>query len=356
MFFKIVEAIGPNKEKVYIPQQLPFDKYELPEKIYGNMAMNAKYVWNTFAKPNGRASVLCTGLPGFGKSQMCKLLCNLASENGIPIYILAEIDISNQLISYISTLNNCVIFIDEFGKQLGYRNQNQFLSLLSDNNKKRLFLLTENDEDRVSSYILNRPERIRYHFVFDTLDPLVIKEFCSDYNVPEEFMKQLLTLNATNKLFSFDHLQTLVQEAIRSNCWDIDWLTSVLNIKTLQTKEFYYPVSVSDLEKKYSFPLDQTIVTKGIQKIELKRKHGELTPEDEEFIKTIEAAYIDVDTGQANRGLEGEIFRMKSRGGTILIKVNINPDFLLTTDGTEEVYPDVTGKFLVTVKHGKLKL
>ena len=27
-----------------------------------------------------------------------------------------------------------------------------------------------------------------------------------------------------------------------------------------------------------------------------------------------------------------------------------------TTDGTEEVYPDVTGKFLVTVKHGKLKL
>lgn len=356
MFFKIT-PINFGKETTYTLQQLPFDRYELPEKIYGTMEVNAKYVWNTFARQGGRASVLCTGLPGFGKSQMCKILCNLATDNNVPVYILSEIDITNKLIAFISTLNNCVIFIDEYGKQINYNMQNQFLTLLSDNNKKRLFLLTENDTRSINNFILNRPERIRYHFTFETLEPAIIKEYCDDHDVPKDFVEKLLTLNATNKFFSFDHLQTLVSEGKQSGCWDIDWLTSILNIKTLQARELYYPVKVSDTDNKVSIKLDHTILNKGVQKVSINTNYIELDKEQEELVEKIKIDYIDVDLGQGRpRDIDSNFTDLKLGNGTVILKLNINPDFLLKASESEEVYPDVTGKYLITVRHGKLTL
>ena len=410
MIYKVVNKSGDKEKPVYGLAVYLTDKFNVPTKIYGSILSKVKYIWNVFASPNGRASVLCTGRPGSSKTLLCKLICNCAvdthdiSPEPIEVIVVQEIEPTSELIAFISTLDKCIVFIDEFGKIFRY-NQDELLSLLSDNNKKRMFLLTENDSNYINSYILNRPERIRYHFEFDAMENSVITEYCKDYNVPEEFKAELLRLNMVNNKFNFDQLQTIVQEAQCSGRWDLTWLVSILNIKVLKSAEQYKPIKVTRMDNEdVALVLEPMIVKTGINIIKVTDRDlntfgansfnpvpapypsndpfadlqaasqphiqqpmnvnptnvnadtgaDKIKEDKAKLAEEIDKDYIDVDLAINDSRFEYSAERQaRERLGNTYIKVNIDPSNIVNVVDNIYTYKDVLGKYKVFIEYGK---
>lgn len=404
MIYRVVNTSNDKDKPVYGLSVYLTDKFVLPKKIYGNILEKVQYIWNVFAAPNGRASVLCTGSAGAGKSLLAKLLINAAVETHdispepIEAIVVSEIEGCPELSQYLSTLDKCVIMIDEFGKLFNNYDQQMMLTLLSDHNKRRMFVLTENDSGYIQRFILNRPERVRYHFEFDRLENSVISEFCKDHNVPTEFMKDLLKLNMVNSKFNFDQLATLVEEATRSNRWDLAWLVEMLNLKVLKAKEQYKPISVSRIDDdSVSLVLEPMLISEGINIIKVtdrdldipmgpnpmpmsmnpmsdamadifnsgmpnpnpivnqpNRPEGNSNPSKLKLKEEIDEAYLDVDLSTNDSGYEYRAQKQQQeRMGNTYVKLNLTPDSLIDINDKEHSYRDVTGKFKIKIEYGK---
>ena len=409
MIYRVVNTSNDKDKPSYGLSVYLTDKFVLPKKIYGNILEKVQYIWNVFAAPNGRASVLCTGSAGAGKSLLAKLLINAAVETHdispepIEAIVVAEIEGCPELIQYLSGLDRCVIMIDEFGKLFNNYDQQMMLTLLSDHNKRRMFVLTENDSGYIQRFILNRPERVRYHFEFDRLENSVISEFCKDHNVPKEFTTDLLKLNMVNNKFNFDQLATLVEEASRANKWDLPWLVEMLNLKVLKAKEQYKPLSVSRIDDdSVSLVLEPMLITEGINVIKVTDRDleqnsmpmnmgpmpdnipmgidpmsnamadifnsGMPMPKPKEPSKPtgnnnsdkaklrdeIDEAYLDVDLSVNDSDYEYRAQKQQQeRMGNTYIKINLTPDSLIDINDKEHIYRDVTGKFKVKIEYGK---
>ena len=404
MIYRVVNTSNDKDKPVYGLSVYLTDKFALPKKIYGNILEKVQYIWNVFAAPNGRASVLCTGSAGAGKSLLAKLLINAAVETHdispepIEAIVVSEIEGGPELIQYLSTLDKCVIMIDEFGKLFNNYDQQMMLTLLSDHNKRRMFVLTENDSGYIQRFILNRPERVRYHFEFDRLENSVISEFCKDHNVPIEFMKYLLKLNMVNSKFNFDQLATLVEEATRSNRWDLAWLVEMLNLKVLKAKEQYKPISVSRIDDdSVSLVLEPMLISEGINIIKVtdrdldipmgpnpmpmsmnpmpdamadifnsgmpnpnpvvnqpNRPEGNSNPSKLKLKEEIDEAYLDVDLSTNDSDYEYRAQKQqRERMCNTYVKLNLTPDSLIDINDKEHSYRDVTGKFKIKIEYGK---
>lgn len=401
MIYRVVNTSNDKDKPVYGLSVYLTDKFVLPKKIYGNILEKVQYIWNVFAAPNGRASVLCTGSAGAGKSLLAKLLINAAVETHdispepIEAIVVSEIEGCPELIEYLSKLDKCVIMIDEFGKLFNNYDQQMMLTLLSDHNKRRMFVLTENDSGYIQRFILNRPERVRYHFEFDRLENSVISEFCKDHNVPTEFMKDLLKLNMVNSKFNFDQLSTLVEEASRSGRWDLTWLVEMLNLKVLKAKEQYKPISVSRIDDdSVSLVLEPMLITEGISIIKVTDRdiepssmpmgpnpmsptpdamadlfnsgmpmpnpipqttqEGSGNPAKIKLKAEIDEAYLDVDLSVNDSDYEYRAQKQQmERMGNTYVKLNLTPDSLIDINDKEHSYRDVTGKFKIKIEYGK---
>lgn len=367
-------------------------EYKEPSKLYGNVIERSTYIWNNFVRNEASSGVLLTGQKGGGKTVMAKHLANIAISKGLKVFVIAEIRVDRKLISFISGLNNCVIFIDEFYKVIGWQFQDDFLSLMSDKNKKRLFILTENELSNINRFILDRPERIRYHYEYSTLDPNVIKEFCRDYNVPEDFKNKLLKLNMSNRNFSFDHLHALVTEAINSGKWDIEWLIEIMNVKSLKMKEIKRPIKVCAVDTPEIYvelepsPIDQDlgVVKLGNSMLQAnyltwkKLKDNETIPEPllanynltKEKIDKFEDKMLlleKIEKQAGNLNVDGLLPGNRRRNydfdtnqqqvtdtPTNIIKVNFSPEFMVGMDDEYSIYLDVTGEFKVYIETKKL--
>lgn len=367
-------------------------EYKEPNKLYGNVIERSTYIWNNFVRNEASSGVLLTGQKGGGKTVMAKHLANIAISKGLKVFVIAEIRVDRKLISFISGLNNCVIFIDEFYKVIGWQFQDDFLSLMSDKNKKRLFILTENELSNINRFILDRPERIRYHYEYSTLDPNVIKEFCRDYNVPEDFRNKLLKLNMSNRNFSFDHLHALVTEAINSGKWDIEWLIEIMNVKSLKMKEIKRPIKVCAVDTPEIYvelepsPIDQDlgVVKLGNSMLQAnyltwkKLKDNETIPEPllanynltKEKIDKFEDKMLlleKIEKQAGNLNVDGLLPGNRRRNydfdtnqqqvtdtPTNIIKVNFSPEFMVGMDDEYSIYLDVTGEFKVYIETKKL--
>ena len=383
MIYKIRSRKIKDQETVYYAEEY-IGSYILPAKIYGGIVEKMQYVWNVFAQPDGRSSVLITGMAGNSKTLACKVLCNIASEQ-LPVYLVSEIEVTAKLIEYLSNLNNCVIFIDEFTKLVRWNMQELFLTMLSDSNKKRMFLLTENRTTGVNEFILNRPERIRYHFEFNTLAPSVIKEYCKDNNVPKDFMEEILRLNVSNRTFCFDHLNALVTEAKRANNYDIKWLTEMLNIKAIKYKENYVGVKIVNgdgieiLLDPSEIPIGSIVVIKAqddgitpwvfayesylngtfVESMNPKfasyiqdPTRESILKEKYKFYQELQEAYDHVDTSyeKVDRWGDVNVISLAKNKGEFGIKVNTTEDNIVEQEGDLFIYKDITGKFKVYLK------
>lgn len=208
--------------------------FKLPDVIYGNIEKTATRVWNTFAISRKSTGILLTGESGSGKSLLGELICNLAISKGIPVINIVNIRYTAELLDKLTRMDNVVLFMDEFGKNVEHKEQGRMLTFFSDTNTRKLFIITENSKYSISPYVLNRPGRIRYHIDYSKVPKDIVEDYLIKNNVEASFQEDLMTLYLNSRIFSFDHLQSIVSEHERYPEETLDELIEILNLGILQ--------------------------------------------------------------------------------------------------------------------------
>lgn len=213
-----------------------YSNFNLPHKVYGSYNRDADHMLGYFLNNKKSVGVLITGNTGSGKSLTCKLLCNKAIAKGFPVIMVNGMNINKDIIQYLSTLDNCVIFLDEFGKLTTRENQAILLQMLTDTNKRIFWLFANKSKYEIHQEFFNRTERIRYYLEYGKITKEVITEYCNDNNVEESFVNLILTKYNFLSEFSFDQLQGLISEHQYAPHIDIEEISRLLNFKGLATE------------------------------------------------------------------------------------------------------------------------
>lgn len=194
------------------------DDFVLPEKLYGTAVPRAEKILNTFKERKDKTTgVFLEGNKGSGKSLLSKKVCVDAVAADMPVIVVDQPMAGPAFEDFLNSIKQpCVVFIDEFEKK--YKDddmQNALLSLLDGTGVgQKLYLLTSNSSD-VSTYLLNRPSRIFYHYSYKKLEEGIMIGYCADHLQDAEKIKKVQTLWTMSSDMSFDILQSLVEELNR---------------------------------------------------------------------------------------------------------------------------------------------
>jgi len=254
----------------------------LPQ-IYGTQILQkASKIWTTWEKKGFHSmGVLLSGLRGSGKTLVVKILMHRALEEEIPVIVIEKAFRGASLIDFFSRFNGqpFLAVIDEFEKKYDDEegDQDSFLCFLqgtSDYNA--LTLLTANEPDLISEYMISRPGRIRYHLKFKGLDPDSIRGYIQA-NLSEDNLHKGDEILAYLKSFgsvSFDMLEALVEEInLYPGVSDVREVAEDLNIEAGTTS---YQVTLYDLEEN---PLPH--VSSGVVSLDLSNViYSSDTPDD----------------------------------------------------------------------------
>lgn len=232
-----------NKSVMLNPER---ERFKMPDRLYGDTEEEALHIFGYYVFNNKDSQgCLFIGDAGAGKTLLAERVCNIALENKVPvIYIHSQpSDNAEAIVKWLGTVHDCVVYIDEFGKQISTWVQDKLLTTLSDKSKKVLWILTENSVGKISNYILNRPGRSHYQYVFNKIKERVVIEYCQDELVDDEFVEKILEKLSKSKEFTFDHLRGIVNEykyckhmiamGSKDTVIDIDKFIERLNIKHL---------------------------------------------------------------------------------------------------------------------------
>ena len=144
--------------------------FEIPEtKIYGQHLDKVKKVLNSMDKMNRNLGVILSGDKGIGKSLFSKCLGLKARKKGIPVILVNEYH--EGIANFLEEIEQTVmILFDEYDKTCDEKKHNcqaEMLSLIDGVSAgKKLFVITCNEIQSLSQYLINRPGRFHYHFRF----------------------------------------------------------------------------------------------------------------------------------------------------------------------------------------------
>lgn len=144
--------------------------FEIPEtKIYGQHLDKVKKVLNSMDKMNRNLGVILSGDKGIGKSLFSKCLGLKARKKGIPVILVNEYH--EGIANFLEEIEQTVmILFAEYDKTFDEKKHNcqaEMLSLFDGVSAgKKLFVITCNEIQSLSQYLINRPGRFHYHFRF----------------------------------------------------------------------------------------------------------------------------------------------------------------------------------------------
>ena len=211
--------------------EFKYKEYKLPPKLYGEIPKLADFFYEGFKRRGYQGGVMLTGEPGAGKTELAKIICNRAIKDGLRVIDLNNTRLTPEFIDYLETLDDVVLFFDEFGKIIPDRGQDKLLTLFSNPaGVKRIIIITENERFRINSFIRNRPGRIRYSKHFDKVPLSTVKDYLEDKNVDEDFYNDVINLYKRMPKFAFDHLQAIVDEYLMFPDLDFKEILEVLNL------------------------------------------------------------------------------------------------------------------------------
>lgn len=211
------------------------EKYDVKKKLYGNVH-KLIYRIKRLIELNlySSISVIASGKAGMGKTTSLNFLCNMLLENKIPIIEVKFIDVNTELIEFLSNFRKSVIYIDEFGKIFAHGDQDKALTLLNKHNgNENIFLLGENDLYKISRFILDRMERVKYHLTHDRVSKDDMKAYCDDNNLDGSIYSSLAKINEKASVISYDTLEIISEEHKLFPELDFEELTSIMNCQSI---------------------------------------------------------------------------------------------------------------------------
>ena len=227
----VYQIVTKRKDKKSFDLKVVRSNYVIDKKLYGAVHKLLPRITRLIELGLYKnISVLASGRKGLGKTTAMNSICNLLIQNNIPVIEVKYIDVSIELIEFLSNFRNVAIYIDEFGKYFSHHYQDKILTLL---NKEvdfyRIFILGENDLYKISNFILDRMERAKYHLHLDRIQNNDLEDYCKDNNLPDNILSSLLRINATSNNISYDTLENITEEHKIFPELTFDELTGVLN-------------------------------------------------------------------------------------------------------------------------------
>ena len=134
---------------------------------------------------------------------------------------------------FLSTISQpCIVLFDEFEKVYDKDSQPGLLTLLDGVfSGNKLFILTVNDVYKVDIHMRNRPGRLYYAMDFAGLSLEFIREYCQDTLNNQAHTDSILVISSMFEKFSFDMLQSLVEELNRYPGDTPTTVVDILNVK-----------------------------------------------------------------------------------------------------------------------------
>lgn len=182
------------------------------EKIYGVHPSKVEKVLKSFNSFNRNLGVILSGDKGIGKSLFARLLAEKGNALGYPL-IIVDTYIPG-IASYLSSIEQKVIVLfDEFDKTFNSNDnvgdngdpQTEMLSLFDGvTGGQKLFVITCNNIDKLSDYLVNRPGRFHYHFRFNYPTPEEITEYLTD-KLDEEYHDQIKPVIAFSRRIDLNY-------------------------------------------------------------------------------------------------------------------------------------------------------
>lgn len=262
---KILEELKPSIYSVKFDQMSGFsllreaEHIAVPERCYGSAQKNVDRVLHSFLSREEPMGTLLSGISGSGKTLFTKLISNECVKRDIPVILVNDSYDIDELSAFLGKIQQrCVVIFDEFEKTypIGSKDEDReseagILRLLDGVlSTPKLFLLTCNETERLSKFLLNRPGRVRYHFEYTRLEDDVVKQYLTERGVAEEPAHEIFKLSKLIPKLSFDILRSIVDEHLTFPEDDIEDLFDLLNIEFVEldfNKTFVTDVKIGGL-------------------------------------------------------------------------------------------------------------
>ena len=164
--------------------QKSFDIEVKEDKVYGVHITKVEKILNSYAIFPRNLGVILSGAKGIGKSLFAKMICSEGVKKGYPVVLVSEYH--QGIADYLEKIQQEVIIVfDEFDKTFKKEAQDEMLTLFDGfAQTKQMYVVTCNNIDLLSDYLVNRPGRFHYHLRFDYPDSEQIVEYLKD-KLPE---------------------------------------------------------------------------------------------------------------------------------------------------------------------------
>ena len=220
------------------------------EKIYGNSSDKVEKAMKSYKSTNRNFGVLLSGQKGIGKSLFLRLLAKKAIEDGLPVITVTNAYPGVE--NFISSIDqDCVIVFDEFEKVFSINSedsscQDELLSLFDGlDGGHKLFVVTCNQLNRISAYMLDRPGRFHYHFTLSTPKAEEVKEYMTDKLKPEYHHVIQDVVNMANIIeMPYDYLRAIAFDLNQG--YSLKETMNDLNISKYDYSEFDVEITLSN--------------------------------------------------------------------------------------------------------------
>jgi len=218
------------------------------EKVYGVHDEKITKVMNSFKQFNRNLGVILSGKKGIGKSLFAKMLCNTSVEAGIPV-IVVDMFVPG-IHSFIEEIEQeVVVLFDEFDKTFGSASkdggnnaQTSMLSLFDGVSAgKKMYIITCNQVNSLSEYLVNRPGRFHYHLRFEYPNAQEVETYMKD-KIDEQYWGEIAkVVNFANRTdLNYDCLRAIAFELQNGEKFE----TAIADLNILNVESLRYDITI----------------------------------------------------------------------------------------------------------------
>lgn len=320
------------------------NNFSITEKIYGSHQKKVEKVFRTYNMTNRNLGVILSGDKGIGKSLFAKMLCLKGIEEGLPL-IIVDCHISG-IANFINSIEQkCIVLFDEFdktfcgtpmSKDTMNDPQTEMLTLFDGiNTSEKLFVITCNDINKLSEFLVNRPGRFHYHFRFDYPSAEEITAYLKD-NIDRQFWGEIedVVSFATKVKLTYDCLRAIAFEI--NNGETFKSAIDDLNIINFELQNYQIEIIFSD---GYVFSTNINFDAFSNKKVEINVSYKSFydilsvsfNPSDIQYDKLTGKSYIAEENIHCEWDIEGNGYNEESPILKNLIANKIHPEKMLLT-------------------------